>query len=76
MASVVEVETTKPNVKTLTLKMTASDARDLKIFIQDWYRTNYSYGHEEKAKANPVHKAIVSGLDGTSGAPSTVVAAF
>lgn len=74
MASVVEVETTKPNVTALTVKMTAGDARDLKIFIQDWYRANYSYNYDAKVKGNKVYKAITAGLDGTSGAPTTVVA--
>lgn len=76
MASVVEVETTKPNVTSLTVKMTASDARDLKVFITDWYRSNYSYGYDEKTKGNKVYKAITAGLDGTSGAPSVVAAGF
>lgn len=61
MAEVVTVETTKPRVEYITLKLTAGEARDQLLFIQTYYS---KAGWMGDATANPTHKAIRQALDG------------
>lgn len=61
MAEVVTVETTKPRIEYITVKLTALEARDQLLFIQTYYN---KVGWMGDAQTNPTHKAIKQALDG------------
>lgn len=61
MASIVEVETKKPQVTGATLKLNRGDLQDLKLFIESWYAKHARY---VDVKSNPTHKAVTEALAG------------
>lgn len=63
MPEITVVETTKPAVKTITLKLAAYEARDLLTFIGTYY-AKYGSGSAE-AKSNATYKAVFDALEGT-----------
>lgn len=63
MPEVTSVETTKPAVKTITLKLAAHEARDLLTFIGTYYGKYGSSASE--AKHNQTYKAVFDALEGT-----------
>lgn len=64
MAEVVTVESAKPAVRTVTVKLTASEARDVQTFIDAYYKT-YGFGSASyQAKTHPLHRAIEDALTG------------
>lgn len=62
MASVVEVEQSKPKVESFTLKLAGHEARDLMTYIRTYYVKNgYGKGYEENVG---LYKVIKDGLEG------------
>lgn len=61
VASVVEVQTEKPNVLGATIKFSRSDLNDLKLFVREWYARNARFARLED---NATYKAILAALDG------------
>lgn len=61
MATVVEVETAKPNVYNVTLKLSKGEARDVLLFANEWYARNAYSGD---VKTHGVYKAITKALAG------------
>lgn len=72
MATVVEVGTSKPTVKEITIKLTRGEATDMKLFVEEWYRRQ---SFPAGAKSHSVHKALTAALDGKSTAPTYEMAA-
>lgn len=63
MPEVTLVETTKPAVRSINLKLTAHEARDVLTFIGTYYG---KYGNSSAdAKHNPIYRAVFDALDGT-----------
>lgn len=61
MASVVEVETSKPSIVSATLKLSRPDLMDLKVFIDEWYLRN---ARASRAADNRIYKAVNDALAG------------
>lgn len=62
MATVVEVQQSKPKVEGLTLKISAVDARDLMTYIKSYYEhRGYGRGYETN---NGLYNLLKQGLDG------------
>lgn len=62
MPEVTLVETTKPSVRSITLKLSASEARDVLTFIGTYYG---KYGRSAAdAKSNAIYKTVFEALDG------------
>lgn len=72
MASVVEVQQSKPRVGAITLKLEKYEAVDLKTFISEWFRVNYGgSNHAKKRDENPIYAALQQALEGK--APESAV---
>lgn len=61
MSSVVEVETRKPVVTSVTLKLGSGEAQDLLIYIETYHK---KYGYAGELDANPTYAAIKDALAG------------
>lgn len=75
MATLVEVTTQKPRVQDVTLKLTLSEARDLQVFITEWYEKNFFSGGTSRAKTHGVYAAIQKAIDGKADASVVKIAA-
>ena len=64
MASIVEVTTKQAPIQDLTLKISRTEASDLRLFITEWYNRNYSYRADTQMKANGVYQELTKALDG------------
>lgn len=74
MATVVEVLTNKPAVKSATLKFTTGELSDLKVYITSYYKANYGASYYERYRdQDGLFKTIKGALEGT--APGGVVKA-
>lgn len=61
MAEVTNVEKSEAPIKSVTLKLSVTEATDVKTFIEEWYRRK---PYMPPASANKVHQAIVLALKG------------
>lgn len=62
MATVVEVEQSKPKVESFTIKLAPHEARDIHIYMKQYYqKSGYGTGYE---KTVGLYKVIQDGLDG------------
>lgn len=69
MATLVEVTQQKPKVQDITLKLSRSEAADLKVFIGDYYKRNYNGSTGDYYRDNDgTYKAITKALDGKADA--------
>lgn len=64
MATVVEVQQSKPRVGTITLKLEKYEAVDLQTFINDWFKLNYGSNHERQRDRNPIYSTLRDALEG------------
>lgn len=62
MAEVVTVETSKPQIRSVTLKLNATDAKDIMTFISTYY-LHYGYGKNYET-THPTYRAIKDALEG------------
>lgn len=62
MATVTAVETNKPVVKSITLKLAPWEAMDMLTFIEAWFQ-KYGYG-SQKPQNHSLHKTLTAGLAG------------
>lgn len=76
MASVVEVQQSKPRVGDITIRLTKSEAQDLQIMVDEWYRRNWTSNPTAKRDANPTYKALESALTGKAPADAIKINAF
>lgn len=62
MAKVVEVEQSQPKLEGLTLKVNASEARDMMTYIRTYYQKNgYGKGYEDNVGLYKTLKDAVEG---------------
>lgn len=74
MATVVEVLTNKPSVKSVTLKFSTGELSDLKAYITEYYKKNYGTPYYERYRnQDSMYKTVVSALDGTGHSSVTKV---
>lgn len=62
MPEVLTVETTKPAVRSVTLKLNSTDAKDMLTFIRTYYQ-HYGYGKNYEIN-HPTYRAINDALEG------------
>lgn len=75
MATVVEVLTSKPSVKSATLKFSTGELSDLKVYITEYYKKNYGGAYYERYRnQDSMYKTVVSALEGTGHSSVTKVA--
>lgn len=75
MATVVEVLTSKPAIKSATLKLTNGELSDLKVYITAYYKANYGAPYYERYRdQDGLFKTIKSALEGTGHSSVTKVA--
>lgn len=74
MATLVEVTQSVPKVQDVTLKLSRSEAADLKIYIEEYYKRNYSGNNIAYYRDNcSTYVAVKKALDGKA-EPSVVKA--
>lgn len=61
MSSVVEVETRKPVVTSVTLKLGSGEAQDLLVYIETYHK---KYNYMSDLAANPTFRALTDALAG------------
>lgn len=74
MATVVQVETVKPAVKSATLKFTSGEMADLKVYISTYYQKNYGSGYARYRDQDRLYKTISAAHDGSATEGVTTVA--
>jgi hypothetical protein len=75
MATVVEVTQKKPTITDLTVKLSASEARDLKVMIDAYYKNNYGTYYTNYRDEFGPHRVLTSILDGKTDAAKVKTAA-